>query len=381
MPAPLIAAGLQVARKIVLRRLLRLALIFLPVVLVGAVAVGLLTLMIATGGGDSTTTASTGSCTTLTANTGTGGTQTAGLTSEQLANAQTIVAVGRQLGVPPYGWVVAVATALQESSLTNLPTGHLDSVGLFQQRADWGSVADRLDPAKAARMFYEGGKGGQKGLVNVKGFESMSVTDAAQAVQASAFPDAYSRWAPLAQQIVSNPTVLSASCYTNADYVGDGTPGSNAVASALQVLGTPYSWGGGGIGGPGKGFGPGGNTVGFDCSSLVQYAYHQATGLTLPRVTDAQAATLPKVPIGSKLRAGDLLFFRSPGDPPGTYHHVGIYDGQGGMVHAPRTGKTVEVVHDVLTNPYFRSQLALVTRPEAAGSAQEVQAGGRHGQP
>ncbi|WP_162253895.1 C40 family peptidase [Phycicoccus sp. Soil748] len=285
--------------------------------------------------------------------------------------------MGRQLGVPAYGWVVAVATSLQESSLTNVPTGHLDSVGLFQQRAAWGAAADRMDPATAARMFYEGGKGSQRGLLKVKGFEAMTVTDAAQAVQASALPDAYARWEPLARQIVADPTVLSASCYSDADYAGDGTPGSNAVASALQVLGTPYSWGGGGIGGPGRGFGPGGDTVGFDCSSLVQYAYHQATGMSLPRVTDAQAAALPKVPAGSRLRAGDLLFFRSPGDPPGAFHHVGIYDGQGGMVHAPRTGKTVEVVHDVLSDPYFRSQLALVARPDAP-SAGVAQAGARH---
>jgi cell wall-associated NlpC family hydrolase len=362
MPAPVIVAATQVARKIILRRLLKLGLIALPVVLVGAMSVGLLVLLVATGGNDEDLPSSASSCMTLTTD---NGVQLAGLTAEQLANAQTIVAVGRQLDVPAYGWVIAVATALQESSLTNLTSGHLDSVGLFQQRAAWGSEAQRLDPATAARMFYEGGKGGQKGLVQVSGFEAMPLTRAAQAVQASALPDAYARWEPLAQQIVSDPSVLSATCYTEAAYAGDGTPGSNAVASALQVLGTPYSWGGGGIGGAGKGFGPGSDTVGFDCSSLVQYAYHQATGKTLPRVTDAQAAALPALPPGSELKAGDLLFFRSPGDPPGSYHHVGIYDGQGGMVHAPRTGKTVEVVHDVLTNPYFASQLAHVARPES----------------
>jgi len=107
-------------------------------------------------------------------------------------------------------------------------------------------------------------------------------------------------------------------------------------------------------------------TVGFDCASLVQYAYHQGTGKTLPRVADAQTAALSHVPPGSKLRAGDLLFFHSPDDPTGSYHHVGIYDGQGGMVHAPRTGKTVEVVHDVLTNPYFSAQLAAVARVDVS---------------
>jgi cell wall-associated NlpC family hydrolase len=375
MPAPIVVAAAQVVRRVVLRRLLRLTLVVLPVVVVGGAAVAVLAVLVASSGGDdSGTTGSGSSCSTVTAvSTPT----TAGLSAEQLANAQTIVAVGRQLNVPAYGWVIAVATALQESSLTNLPRGHLDSLGLFQQRNSWGSASDRLNPEEAARMFYEGGQGGQKGLAQIQGFASMPVTQAAQAVQHSAFPDAYARWEPIAKQIVADPSVLSATCYTAADYRGDGTSGSKVVASALQFLGTPYSWGGGGIGGPGKGFGPGGETLGFDCSSLVQYAYHQATGLMLPRVTDAQSAALPHVPPGSALRAGDLLFFHSPGDSPGSYHHVGIYDGQGGMVHAPRTGKTVEVVHNVLTDPYFSSQLALVARPE--GQTGKVKAGGKHG--
>ena len=45
---------------------------------------------------------------------------------------------------------------------------------------------------------------------------------------------------------------------------------------------------------------------------------------------------------------------------------MGIYDGNGNMVHAPRTGKTVEVVHDVLSDPYYASQFALATRPGGA---------------
>ena len=375
MPAPALVAAGHVARHVVLRRILRLGLVALPVALVGAAAVGIMAvLLISSSGGESDTAPFAGTCSTVTAN---GEVQVVGLSAEQVANAQTIVAVGRQLGVPPYGWVIAVATAMQESSLTNLSTGHLDSVGLFQQRSSWGSTQERLDPQTAARMFYTGGSKGQKGLAQIQGFESMPLTRAAQAVQRSAFPDAYARWESLARQVVASPTVLSATCYTAADYRGDGSAGAHAVASALRFLGTPYSWGGGGIAGPGRGFGPGADTIGFDCSSLVQYAYHQATGLSLPRVTDAQAAALPHVAPGSVLRAGDLLFFHSPSDPAGSFHHVGIYDGQGGMVHAPRTGRTVEVVHDVLTNPYYKAQLALVARP--TGKASQVGAKGTHG--
>lgn len=372
MPAPIVAAAGQFLKKVVLRRVLRMVLVALPLVVVGALAVGLLVVVMVTGSGDDEGgTWSQGACSTITS----ASTVTIGsLSGEQVANAQTIVAVGRQLKVPAYGWVIAVATALQESSLKNLSSGHLDSVGLFQQRSPWGSDAERLDPATAARLFYTGGKGGQPGLLQLKGFDRMPVGEAAQAVQRSAFPGEYAKWEQLATQVVGDPTVLSATCFANAAYQGDGTVGARAVTSAMTWLGTPYSWGGGGIGGPGKGFGPGSSIVGFDCSSLVQYAWHAATGLDLPRVTDAQAAALPHVPPGSPLQAGDLLFFASAGAPAGSYHHVGIYDGQGNMVHAPRTGKTVEVVHDVMAIPYFKSQLAVVARPGAAGAATSVSA-------
>jgi cell wall-associated NlpC family hydrolase len=271
--------------------------------------------------------------------------------------------------------VIAVATAMQESTLRNIDYGHLDSLGLFQQRDPWGSRDERLDPAAAARLFYAGGRGGQPGLLDVKGFQSMPLTVAAQTVQASAFPGAYARWEPLAREVVADPTVLSATCYDSVAYTGDGTSGARAVAGALRWLGTPYSWGGGGPSGPSLGFGPGATTVGFDCSSLAQFAWKQA-GVTLPRVTDAQAASLPHVPSGSRLQAGDLLFFASPGAPAGSYGHMGIYDGQGNMVHAPRTGKTVEVVHDVMSVPYFRDRLSVIARPAPPQSREAVAASG-----
>ncbi len=108
--------------------------------LIGAAAGVMVVLLISASDSDSGSTTFNNECTTVAAD---GGAQVAGLTAEQLANAQTIVAVGRQLNVPPYGWVVAVVTAMQESSLTNLTSGHLDSLGLFQQRASWGSAQDR----------------------------------------------------------------------------------------------------------------------------------------------------------------------------------------------------------------------------------------------
>ncbi len=108
----------------------------------------------------------------------------------QMANAATIAAVGIRLGLPDQGIVVALATALQESKLENLENGDRDSIGLFQQRPSqgWGTPEQIQDPRYAAGMFY-------KSLVKVKGWQDMRVTDAAQRVQRSAFPEAYEKWA------------------------------------------------------------------------------------------------------------------------------------------------------------------------------------------
>ncbi|GAA1025666.1 hypothetical protein GCM10009557_00470 [Virgisporangium ochraceum] len=116
---------------------------------------------------------------------------------EQVAHAATIVAAGAQMDVPERGWIIAVATAIQESDLRNLPSGPDDSVGLFQQRPSqgWGTAAQLLDPAYAASRFYEK-------LLTLDGWEQLPLTEAAQAVQRSAYPDAYARHEPDATQLV-----------------------------------------------------------------------------------------------------------------------------------------------------------------------------------
>jgi murein DD-endopeptidase MepM/ murein hydrolase activator NlpD len=90
-----------------------------------------------------------------------------------------------------------VATAIQESDLRNLPGGPDDSVGLFQQRPSqgWGTAAQLLDPAYAASRFYDK-------LLTVDGWEQLPLTEAAQAVQRSAYPDAYARHEDDATQLV-----------------------------------------------------------------------------------------------------------------------------------------------------------------------------------
>jgi hypothetical protein len=123
-----------------------------------------------------------------------------GLDAEQSRHARIITTVGQQAGVPPYGLQIALATAMQESELRNLPYGDRDSLGLFQQRpsAGWGTREQVMDPVYAAQAFFGGPTGpniGQPpGLLDIDGWADMPLTVAAQAVQRSAFPDAYARW-------------------------------------------------------------------------------------------------------------------------------------------------------------------------------------------
>ena len=137
----------------------------------------------------------------------------------QIRNAAIIISVGSDLKMPPRAWVIAVATAMQESRLTNL--GNLgsrndhDSLGLFQQRpsAGWGTPAQIMDPVYASTKFYEK-------LKTITGWETMSLSAAAQAVQVSAYPDAYAKHEPLATQIVN--------------LLADGA--ANAVANSVAMV-------------------------------------------------------------------------------------------------------------------------------------------------
>ncbi|GAA0455862.1 hypothetical protein Aca07nite_50600 [Actinoplanes capillaceus] len=118
-------------------------------------------------------------------------------TDEQLANARLIVTIGSERRVPEEALVIAVATALQESRLRNLPGGDRDSIGLFQQRPSqgWGTPRQLTDPAYQTGKFYDR-------LLTVDGWQEMRLTEAAQAVQVSAFPEAYAKHAKTAAQLV-----------------------------------------------------------------------------------------------------------------------------------------------------------------------------------
>lgn len=108
------------------------------------------------------------------------------LALDQTQDASVIAAVGQRLGVPAFGIEVAEATALQESKLENIDYGDRDSVGLFQQRPSqgWGTSAQILDPVYASTKFFQA-------LTKVSNWQTLTLADAAQAVQHSADGSAY----------------------------------------------------------------------------------------------------------------------------------------------------------------------------------------------
>jgi cell wall-associated NlpC family hydrolase len=122
--------------------------------------------------------------------------------------------------------------------------------------------------------------------------------------------------------------------------------GQRIVAEAKTQRGVPYSWGGGGASGKSRGIccSPGGadgrKTIGFDCSGLVQYAVDQASHgrITMPRVAHDQVQRGKPVTRAS-MRPGDLIGF----DHGQGITHIGIYIGDGRMVHAPQTGDVVKI--------------------------------------
>ncbi|MGY1751618.1 hypothetical protein [Blastococcus sp. SYSU D01042] len=126
---------------------------------------------------------------------GTGNVQ---LSPDQAQHAATIARVGRERGLPDRAIVIALATAMQESTLRNLDHGDRDSLGLFQQRPSqgWGTPEQVQDPVYAAGIFYDR-------LVQVPGWDTGRLTEVAQAVQRSGFPEAYQKHEPLAQELTA----------------------------------------------------------------------------------------------------------------------------------------------------------------------------------
>ncbi|MFI5752448.1 C40 family peptidase [Streptomyces sp. NPDC051644] len=248
------------------------------------------------------------------------------LTSEQQANAATIVSVGVQMHVPVRGQVVAIATTMQESGLRNIDHGDRDSLGLFQQRPSqgWGTREQIMNPKYSAAKFYDH-------LMNTKGWERKSINDAAQSVQRSGFPDAYAQHESKAVQVVAS---ASSGGVQQINANSGCTPLTSPakydvkgyVSYALQQVGKPYVWGGTG-------------PNGFDCSGLIVYAWRQM-GYQLKIRTSQQMYSVAVPVQPGQERSGDLIFTEFKAGGPA---HVLIVVKPGVTVEAPRTGLDVRV--------------------------------------
>ena len=311
-----------------------------------------------------------------------------GLSREQLQNAQLIYQVGKAMGLGTRDIQIALITAMQESSLRNLDYGDRDSLGLFQQRPSmgWGSPEQVTNPEYAARKFFTELK-----KLGDSRFD-MSMTEAAQAVQRSAYPDAYAKHIGLVRSIY--PKVSGATQLPNAierdygstlgqgvsdfvddieDPVGmDDLPANYNPLLAAPSLGNvldpelaaepwapiissgtndfikdrmPLQKGVDGwrqavvesarefVGTP---YVWGGTTPdGFDCSGLIQYVYGQL-GIQLPRVSYQQANSGRRIGLKG-LRPGDLVAWDNSSRNNGA-DHIAIYAGNGQIIESPRPG-------------------------------------------
>lgn len=169
---------------------------------------------------------------------------------EQLSNAKVIIQVGRMLGASDRDITIALMAGWQESNLRNLNYGDRDSIGIFQQRNAWGSRSDRLNPATSARMFFQGGQGGQRGLFDFKDRDSFGLGQAAQKVQVSAYPDRYDQWQDESEQLLKelggstqHPSIPGRPTTEGDPESITGSPVEPSAPSKALGLGSPVSSG------------------------------------------------------------------------------------------------------------------------------------------
>ncbi len=263
---------------------------------------------------------------------------------EQKQMAQIIIGIGLARKFSLRDIQIALMVAMQESNLRNLAYGHLDSLGLFQQRPSvqaWGTAEQIMNPVHATNKFYDA-------LKKVKNRENRSLIDVAKAVQRPD-PEAYAKTFYLhekpALELLSGvkPTMtlepagislLEAGC---SDLLGDVEV---AVQAALSYKGKPYNWR------------PSSSSSPFDSSHLTMAAFQQA-GVKLPASAIEQykaGVKIGKPGSGSSaewlntLQRGDLVFWARTTNLSVTgITHVALYLGNGEIIDATNWGEDIAV--------------------------------------
>ncbi|MER2091757.1 C40 family peptidase [Saccharopolyspora rectivirgula] len=244
------------------------------------------------------------------------------LSSESRAIVKRIIEIGKERGLPPRAWQIAIQAGKTESNLANLPYGDRDSLGIFQMRPSmgWGTPQQLNDIDYQINKFYDV-------LLQVPGWEEMRPGTAAQRVERSAFPLRYHNWEPMAAYLVSVEGDVEGMTGCD-DLPSSGVLAGKAVQYAMGKLGAPYVWG---AAGPHT----------FDCSGLTQQAW-KAAGVEIPKYSQTQYFQGGvHVPL-SQAQPGDLVFW-GHGRNPDAIHHVALYLGDNKVVHAPQPGERVEV--------------------------------------
>ncbi|MCA1672308.1 MAG: C40 family peptidase [Actinobacteria bacterium] len=241
------------------------------------------------------------------------------LDSEQRRNVELIIAIGKQRGLPPRAWQVAIQAGMTESRLRNLNYGDRDSLGIFQMRPSqgWGTTAQVTDPVYQINKFYDV-------LLTVPGWQTRRPGNTAQAVERSAFPTRYHHWETLAVTVIDVhggdiAAFTEEHCSTDLPALPPSEAAGRAVNFARGEIGKPYVWG---AEGPHS----------YDCSGLMMRAYESA-GVTLPRTSREQYWAGAQLPV-REAQPGDLIFWAYDTSDPDSIHHVAMYLGNGQMVEA-----------------------------------------------
>lgn len=283
---------------------------------------------------------------------------TLNLTARQTAVAEDYVSIGKQLGIPRDGQIIAIMMALQESSLRVLANANVpaslsypndgvgsdhDSLGSAQQRpaAGWGTIEQLMDSTYNVRAFYGGpngpNHGSPRGLLDIRGWQSITKGQAAQTVQVSAFPELYERWEAEATAIVDAigsglaPVACTATQEAPAAKIEPADLSQirrDILRYTHEGLGGNYVWGGTAF-------------KAWDCSGFVQWIYRQV-GINLPRVEQWRVGVRTDNP-----QPGDLVVQNAQG--PNNWGHVGIYAG-GGMMWSALNPSVGTLLHPVAWN-------------------------------
>ncbi|GAA4660232.1 peptidoglycan DD-metalloendopeptidase family protein [Arthrobacter cryoconiti] len=280
----------------------------------------------------------------------------------QLGYVDRVIAQGRKSKMSDKAILILLVTALQESKFFMYANSSVpesdgyphervgndhDSVGLVQQRPSmgWGTVEELMNPEKSALAFWgihPAGETRPPGLLQISGWEKMSVNDAAQAVQVSNVPDAYGKWEPVAQALmkrVGSGGGGNVDCTSGNEFgAGNPMPGEykgdaareKIIAAAKEGLGGSYVWGGTAF-------------KAWDCSGYVQWVMTKAGIKGIPRTEQWGVGKKTSNP-----QPGDLVV-QNP-DGPNHWAHVGIYAGDG-MMYSALNPSVGTLLHPVDWNP------------------------------